>query len=252
MALGLGLGLQNENKVSSGADFSLTDVAGLKLWAKNSTSVSTGTTLTWADQSGNGNDLTQAVANSKPAYNASSGSFDFSGSNNAVPIYMDMDDQLSLQAFSAFYVLEMTIDASNEFFGISQLISNPNNKIVQMFGSTSATFSYLIGGSASSQKVNALQNVNNKPTNGTKFIFGVSKSAVVNGTTVFTNNGNTMNSSTTYSSPVPVQLDCLGYRVNGGRSFDGKIYEVAFYNQFISGDNYTNIINNLKSRNGIS
>ena len=46
MALGLGLGLQNENKVSE-AGFSLTDVAGLQLWAKNKTDVTTGATLTW-------------------------------------------------------------------------------------------------------------------------------------------------------------------------------------------------------------
>jgi hypothetical protein len=97
-----------------------------------------------------------------------------------------------------------------------------------------------------------LQNTSNAPTNGTKFIFGVSKSSIASGTTVFTNNGDTMNSSTTYSSPAPVQINSLGYKVNGGRSFDGKMYEVAFYNQYISGDDYTNIINDLKSRNGIS
>ena len=251
MALGLGLGLQNENKVSE-AGFSLTDVAGLQLWAKNKTDVTTGATLTWADQSGNGNDLTQTVANSKPTYAAADGSFDFTGSNNAVPIYMGMDATLSLQAFSAFYVVEMTIDAVNEFYGLSQLVIDANNRYIQMFGNTTATYSYLIGGSASNTKVNALQNTSNAPTNGTKFIFGVSKSSIASGTTVFTNNGDTMNSSTTYSSPAPVQINSLGYKVNGGRSFDGKIYEVAFYNQYISGDDYTNIINDLKSRNGIS
>jgi hypothetical protein len=251
MALGLGLGLQNENKVSE-AGFSLTDVAGLQLWAKNKTDVTTGATLTWADQSGNGNDLTQTVANSKPTYAAADGSFDFTGSNNSVPLYMDMDATLSLQAFSAFYVVEMTIDAVNEFYGLSQLVTDANNRYIQMFGNTTATYSYLIGGSASNTKVNALQNTSNAPTNGTKFIFGVSKSSIASGTTVFTNNGDTMNSSTTYSSPAPVQINSLGYKVNGGRSFDGKIYEVAFYNQYISGDDYTNIINDLKSRNGIS
>ena len=251
MALGLGLGLQNENKVSE-AGFSLTDVAGLQLWAKNKTDVTTGATLTWADQSGNGNDLTQTVANSKPTYAAADGSFDFTGSNNAVPIYMGMDATLSLQAFSAFYVVEMTIDAVNEFYGLSQLVIDANNRYIQMFGNTTATYSYLIGGSASNTKVNALQNTSNAPTNGTKFIFGVSKSSIASGTTVFTNNGDTMNSSTTYSSPAPVQINSLGYKVNGGRSFDGKMYEVAFYNQYISGDDYTNIINDLKSRNGIS
>ena len=83
MALGLGLGLQNENKVSSEA-FSLTDIAGLQLWAKNKTGVTTGATLTWADQSGNGNDFTQAIVNAQPAYNAGDGGFDFTGSNNGL------------------------------------------------------------------------------------------------------------------------------------------------------------------------
>ena len=252
MALGLGLGIQRDNKVSSEDAFSLTDVAGLQLWAKNKTDVTTGATLTWADQSGNGNDLTQTVANSQPTYGSSDGSFDFTGSNNSVPLYMDMDATLSLQAFSAFYVVEMTIDAVNEFYGLSQLVTDANNRYIQMFGSTTATYSYLVGGSASNTKVNALQNTSNAPTNGTKFIFGVSKSSIASGTTVFTNDGDTMNSSTTYTSPAPAQINSLGYKVNGGRSFDGKIYEVAFYNQYISGDDYTNIINDLKSRNGIS
>ena len=250
MVLGLGLGLQNENKVSE-AGFSLTDVAGLQLWAKNKTDVTTGATLTWADQSGNGNDITQVVLNSQPTYAGGDGSFDFTGSNNAAPIFMDMDATLSLQAFSAFYVVEMTIDAVNEFYGLSQLVTDGNNRYIQMFGNTTSTFSYLIGGSGATTKVNALQNTSNAPTNGTKFIFGVSKDAITSGTTVFTNNGDTMNSSTTYTSPAPVQINSLGYEVNGGRSFDGKIFEVAFYNQYISGDNYTNIINDLKSRNSI-
>jgi len=249
--ISLGLGLQNQNKVSEDA-FSLTDVAGLQLWAKNKTDVTTGATLTWADQSGNGNDLTQTVANSQPTYSASDGSFDFTGSNNAVPIYMDHDSQITLQAFSAFYVIEMTIDAVNEFYGLGQDKDDANNKHIQMFGSTSATFSYLIGGSSSTFRVNALQNSSNAPSNATKFIFGVSKDAVVNGLTTFTNDGNTMNTSSTYSSGIPVTIDVLGYKVNGGRSFDGKIYEVAYYNQYVSGDDYTNIINDLKSRNGIS
>ena len=249
--LGLGLGI-NKSIAASEEGFSLTDVAGLQLWVKNKTDVTTGDTLTWADQSGNGNDVTQTVSDSQPTYDSSDGSFDFTGSNNSVPLYMDMDATLSLQAFSAFYVVEMTIDAVNEFYGLSQLVTDANNRHIQMFGNTTATFSYLIGGSGSTTKVNALQNTSNAPTNGTKFIFGVSKSSIASGTTVFTNDGDTMNSSTTYTSPAPVQINSLGYKVNGGRSFDGKMYEVAFYNQYISGDDYTNIINDLKSRNGIS
>lgn len=252
MALGLGLGIQHPTNTATESAFSLTDVAGLQLWAKNKTDVTTGATLTWADQSGNGNDLTQTVANSQPTYAAADGSFDFTGSNNAVPIYMDHGAQITLQAFSAFYVIEMTIDAVNEFYGLGQDKDDANNKHIQMFGNTTATFSYLIGGSSPTFRVNALQNTSNPPSNATKFIFGVSKSSVINGTTAFTNNGDIMNTSTTYSSGIPVTIDVLGYKVNGGRSFDGKIYEVAYYNQYVSGDDYTNIINDLKSRNGIS
>ena len=248
MALGLGLGLQNENKVSSEA-FSLTNIAGLQLWAKNKTGVTTGATLTWADQSGNGNDFTQAIANAQPAYNASDGGFDFSGSNNAAPIYMDMPNPgLSFGAFTAFYVLELNVSGTNEFYGLNQLDSDANNNIIQLFGNDTAMFGYVYGGPGAADRVNALPLTNNRPT-AAKFVLTVRKDS---GSRIsFQNNQSIMAASTTFSSAATVDFNRIGYRLTGGRSVEGICYETAYYDTSLSDEDTTSVINDLMTRNSI-
>ena len=250
MALGLGLGIQYDNKVSSEAAFSLTDIAGLQLWAKNKTGVTTGDTLTWADQSGNGNDITQSTLNAQPIYDPADGSFDFSGSNNASPIYMDFKTGLSLGAFTAFYVLQFSVSATNEFYGINQLDSDANNNIVQLFGNNSAMFGYVYGGAGASDRVNALPLTNNRPTS-TKFVLTIRKDLSVGATISFKNNQSTMASSTTFSSSATVDIDRIGYRLTGGRSLEGRCFETAYYNASLSAQDVTNVVNDLMTRNSI-
>ena len=250
MALGLGLGLQNENKVSSEA-FSLTDIAGLQLWAKNKTGVTTGATLTWADQSGNGNDFTQAIANAQPTYNASDGGFDFSGSNNAAPIYMDMPNPgLSFGAFTAFYVLELNVSGANEFYGLNQLDSDANNNIIQLFGNDTAMFGYVYGGPGPADRVNALPLTSNRPK-AAKFVFTVIKDSASGARISFMNNQSTMASSTTFSSAATVDFNRIGYRLTGGRSVEGICYETAYYDTGLSDEDTTSVINDLMTRNSI-
>tara|TARA_R110000824_G_scaffold287480_1_gene475550 strand:+ start:3597 stop:4343 length:747 start_codon:yes stop_codon:yes gene_type:complete len=248
MALGLGLGIQCDNKVSSEA-FSLTNIAGLQLWAKNKTGVTTGATLTWADQSGNGNDFTQAIANAQPAYNASDGGFDFSGSNNAAPIYMDMPNPgLSFGAFAAFYVLELNVSGTNEFYGLNQLDSDANNNIIQLFGNDTAMFGYVYGGPGAADRVNALPLTNNRPT-AAKFVLTVRKDS---GSRIsFQNNQSIMAASTTFSSAATVDFNRIGYRLTGGRSVEGICYETAYYDTSLSDEDTTSVINDLMTRNSI-
>ena len=248
MALGLGLGIQCDNKVSSEA-FSLTNIAGLQLWAKNKTGVTTGATLTWADQSGNGNDFTQAIANAQPAYNASDGGFDFSGSNNAAPIYMDMPNPgLSFGAFTAFYVLELSVTGVNEFYGLNQLDSDATNNIIQLFGNDTAMFGYVYGGPGAADRVNALPLTNNRPT-AAKFVLTVRKDS---GSRIsFQNNQSIMAASTTFSSAATVDFNRIGYRLTGGRSVEGICYETAYYDTSLSDEDTTSVINDLMTRNSI-
>ena len=249
MALGLGLGIQNENKVSEA--FSLTDIAGLQLWAKNKTGVTTGATLTWADQSGNGNDFTQTIANAQPTYNAGDGGFDFSGSNNAAPIYMDMPNPgLSFGAFTAFYVLQLSVTGVNEFYGLNQLDSDAANNIIQLFGNDTAMFGYVYGGPGAADRVNALPLTNNRPT-AAKFVLTIRKDLASGATISFKNNQSTMASSTTFSSAATVDFNRIGYRLTGGRSVEGICYETAYYNTALSNEDTTSVINDLMTRNSI-
>lgn len=252
MALGLGLGLQSENKASSEAAFSLTDIAGLQLWAKNKTGVTTGATLTWADQSGNGNDLTQSVANAQPAYDVSTGSLDFTGSNNVAPIYMVQDSALSLGAFTAFYVIDLVIPPPpvNIFFGLATLDADPVNNYIQFFGNSSAMYGYVKGGASAGDQVNALP-LSNQPTNATKFVFTLRKDAASSATVSFKNNYNTMGSSTNFSSTATVDLDFLGFKQSGGRSLPGRCYEVAYYDESLSDSDVDAVIGDLITRNSI-
>jgi len=252
--ISLGLGIQNQNKVSSDDAFSLTDIAGLQLWAKNKTGVTTGDTLTWADQSGNGNDLTQTALNVHPAYDASTGAFDFTGSVNGAAIYMVQDSAVSLGAFTVFYVLDLNIPtapAANIFFGLATLDAGPTANYIQFFGNSSAMYGYVRGGTnIATDQVNALP-LSNYPTNGTKFVFTLKKDAASNATVSFKNNNSTMGSSTAFSSTATVDLDYLGYKESGGRSLPGRCYEVAYYNQSLSDSDVDAVINDLMTRNSI-
>ena len=80
MALGLGLGLQNENKVSEA--FSLTDLSGLKLWLKYDTGIilNGSSVSSCVDQSGEGYTAEQSDSDKQPNY--SSGNIRFDGTDD--------------------------------------------------------------------------------------------------------------------------------------------------------------------------
>ena len=75
--------------------FSPTDINGLQLWlradagtfndaAKTQPCADGDAVATWADQSGNGYDFTQATANSRPKYNATDANVECELNNTAV------------------------------------------------------------------------------------------------------------------------------------------------------------------------
>ena len=225
----------------------------MQLWAKNKTGVTTGDTLTWADQSGNGNDLTQSALNAQPAYDVSTGSLDFTGSESVAPIYMVQDSALSLGAFTAFYVLDLVIPPAPAvvYFGLATLEAEPLNNYIQFYGNSSEMYGYVRGGAnAVTDQVNALP-LSNYPTNATKFVFTLRKDAASNATVYFKNNYNTMGSSTAFSSTATVDLDFLGFKESGDRSLPGRCYEVAYYNQSLSDSDVDAVIGDLITRNSI-
>ena len=246
--LGFGLNLGLKQTVSG--EFSLENYSGLQYWYKNKTGVSgtaDGETLIWADQSGNNNNAVQATHSEKPTYSASDGSFDFVGSTNLTPIYFDLTSSLSLGAFTAFFVLDMIIEGVNEFYGLLQ--NSSYSDYIQIFGNETQLFYYVDNGVAD---IGAEAGVSNAPTNGTKFVFSVRKSSVSNSTIEFRNNDNLIVSTTDLTDGNTVDLETIGYSGSGGRSHDGKFYELAMYNTSLTDSQVTKVVNDLKSRNGIS
>ena len=248
----LGLGNSIVTSVAT-SDFQLTDISGLQLWLKNKEGVTDNGTLTWADSSGNANNATQSTVNSKPTYSSGDGSFNFAGSTGSNPLHLKLGSNISLGAFTAFFAIDMVFPSpgSSEFYILTDVESG-TNKLIQMFKNDSGIFGYVLGGTAGSPSGTGARQFTSPPTDGTKFVLVVTKSAASSATIKFFKNSTEMVSTTLFSSSNAVEIEMIGSKQNGGRSHAGKIYEIAVYNSLLSDDDRASVLSNIVERNSIS
>ena len=248
------LGLGN-SIVTSGApsEFQLTDISGLQLWLKNKEGVTDDGTLTWADSSGNSNNATQSTINSKPDYDSEDGSFDFAGSTGSNPIHLELADDISLGAFTAFFAIDMIFPTpgSSEFYILTD-VNLGTNKLIQMFKNDGGVFGYVLGGTAGASSGTGARQFSSPPVADTKFVLVITKSAASGATIKFFKNSTEMVSTTLFSSSNTVDIEIIGSTQNGGRSHAGKMYEVAVYNSLLSDDDRASVLSNIVGRNSIS
>jgi len=253
--IALGLGVHNIPMRSAGdAGFDISTIPGLQVWAKNQTGISTSNPFTWADSSGNSNDLTQNVAVVSNlvtnAYDSSDGSINMAGASSSGPIYLDFPS-MSLNTLTAFFVVKMNLTGSFDYYGLAQNKNNSSNSYIQMFASSTQAFCYLYGLNSPNNRTGATS-ATNIPVDQQYYVHVVHKDLPTNATVTFYNNTDVMATSTGFSSNIPTTLNTIGYGATGDRGLNGSIREFALYDTALTFSEIEQVVNDMKSRNGIS
>ncbi len=252
--IGLGLGVHNIPMKSAGsAGFDISTIPGLQIWAKNQEGVSFGTnSITWTDSSGNGNNLTQTVGTvvNGMSYDSSTGAFDMAGATSSLPRYFDFPNQ-ELSTLTAFFVVKMNLTSGFDYYGLAQDRNDSANSYMQMFASSSQAFCYLYGQNAVGNRTGATT-ATNIPVDQQYYVHVIHKDAASGATVTFYNNTDVMATTSAFSNNFGVSLNTLGYGAVGDRGLNGEIREFALYDTALTFEEVEQVVNDLKSRNGIS
>jgi len=236
MALGLGLGLQNENKVLEA--FSLTDLSGLKLWLKYDTGITlnVSSVSSWADQSGESNNAVQADSDRQPNYG--SGDIIFDGTDDR----FELTSQISLSSFSTFMVINPDAIASMGVFGSAA------NQCVRVHQGDDEDRVTVKGVAGDSDQLNLTQDL---PLG--NFLLSITRdgSGSTDNVRVFINTTDVTDTARDSMIPAPLTVNTVGSCTGAFLPFDGTINELAIYNTLLTGDEISDVQNNIMSRNGL-
>lgn len=224
----LGLG----NSITSGyTSFTLTDVYSLALWLKNNTGIqeSTGTVVSWADSSGNGNNAAQGDISLRAV--KYDGGLDFEETESD---HYDLASAITVgedEGFCFAIVLNQETDTNNTIF------SKETNDVIQISNSEIKIITNA-GGNATTSAV-----FDNNPfaASSGKMLVLVNRTAGESNVFTFFKNGTQITPNTTGSAleatgenPYGFDLNVIGTRPNVGSYFDGVIYELAFWNKSLT------------------
>jgi hypothetical protein len=230
--LSLGLGVQIVRKIGGGASFSPSSLSGLSLWLKADAGVTlSGSNVTsWADQSGNGKNMT-SVVNPIFVNNAKNGNpaLSFTGSEymNGLGVFTGS----SSRTFFVVYYTDNEAEISNSICGQSNLDTAATGKafLIQARNDFLNSSPYLAGYAADLPGPAYANNVWNIAT------------ADYNGTTAnLYTNGTLYNSGElaldTYNTGNCFIIGCIYDEGVAGYAefFGGKLTEVIAYNRVIS------------------
>ena len=237
----LGLGITISKAIKPLDAFSIDSISGLELWLKFDTGITTVSDKVsqWNDQSGNDRHAKQAVPSRRPAY--SSGDIDFDGTDDR----FDFDAEFSVNEFTIAVVIDpQQASPTNE----SILGKGANDFLrVHQGGQSDRVF----------MKANAVsmdQDVltENLPTD--KFLLVVTRDTGSTANAEVRVNGAVKTDETADDFDSTQALDIKTIATSGGglNPFDGLINEVVIYDSALSGDDLTNVENDIMTRNSIS
>ena len=246
----LGLG----NSITSGAaldEFSLDQISGLQAWYKFQTNITlNGSNVSaWGDSSGNGNDLTQSTASDQPAYNGGNVHFDETNDN------MVMDTMLTLTASSGFTILavistDATSTANQSLFSGADSVGDSGDNGANFFRYDGTLWRIRPENGSNGQVT-----ITHSLTNDEKFLLTVIGSDD-SGTLNFAvrDNGSAIGNATAAdigTGADTFKLNIIADHNQTNQLWDGKISEFAVYNSNLTGDDLTNVEDNMKTRHGL-
>jgi len=241
----LGLG----NSITGGAAlesaFDITTVSNLEIWLKNggTQTLNSGNIAQWNDESGNDNHAVQTTAGFQPQ--ADGGGALLDGSDDR----FDMTSGLTLEAFHLFIVLDLDTLTNQTLIGKSDDSGNfiritdaDGYRHKSRNGGETVIFEYTSGKTLSAD---------------TKFMYEVTREyRQESEIEVFRNNGEHLNetpSSGSNASEVTngFAVDQLFTQRNNSTNINGHVYEFVLFSTQLSGDDLTNVRNDILTRNGL-
>lgn len=235
----LSIHYSTRHKVSG---FDIASISGLQLWLKHDTGITlSGSDITrWDDQSDNDNHANQTVSTRRPTLD---------GSKNIV--FDGTDDRFDLT--NEFSVDEFTIATV-----VNPLQSTPNNESILGKGVNdflrvhqgSQKDRVFMKANAVSMDQSALQS--NLPT-GT-FLLVVTRATGSTDNAKVRVDGVDISELARDNFDSTARLDIVAIATSGGglNPFDGYINEVVVFDSALTGDDLTNVEDDIMSRNGIS
>ena len=241
----LGLG----NSITGGAAledaFDITTIDDLAVWLKNggTQTLNSGNIAQWNDESGNNNHAVQTTASFQPQ--ADGGGALLDGSDDR----FDLTTGLSLSRFHLFAVLDLDgfgtsgasiIGKSDDSGNFIRMTDDNSYRHKARNGSEVVIFDYTSGKTLSDN---------------TKFMYEVVRSADET-IEVFRNNGEHLNEtpasgSNASSLLATFAIDQLFTQRNNSTNIDGHVFEFVLFSKEVTGDNLTNVRNDILKRNGL-
>ena len=209
--------------------FAPTDISGLVGWwdAGQGVTISTGVSA-WADQSGNGRNLSQATGSAQPSYSASDASF----SNRPSISFDGSDDILSKTGLS--------LSVPMHYFLVFVQDTWTDNDIILNFGSSNFEWTQHAG---SSPQVAIRQGESwtctVSPTLSTTYLAQV----YLNGTSGYVglNDGSSVNTGVQSYSETISEFSIGGSSAKGNQKSDIRVAELAVYSAEITGADLTSL-----------
>ena len=236
--IGLGLGLQS---YSAGGEFSLNDIANLKLWLKYDTGITLdGSSLVeeWEDQSSQGNDATQTDSSKRPIYDTGNVKFKWNGT----PTWLE-NPSISFNAFSMFFVIDPDVIAS------AGVVGSASNQCIRVHQGGDADRVFIRGIAGDSNQNDLTQDL---PTN--KFLLSVvsDSSSSTDNVRVFINTTDVTDTGNDSMIPAPLAINNIGTTTENFVPFDGIFNECAMYSDKLTNDQILQVQRDIISRNSIS
>ena len=237
----LGLG----NSITSGyIPFTLTSVSSLALWFQNGVGVSAGQ---WNDSSGNNNHAIQGTAGRQA--DVSDGGLDFEEGQQD---HYDFTN-ITIANEGGFCLAWVQ---QSETSTINTLLSDTNNEMIQIQNSSKLRLVTNGSGSAVTTQIH----VNGTPFGNAKAVFLLNRTAGGSGAFSVFKNGTELTiqpdsgDSTLADDGANTHgfsVDTLGARNGSDHIFDGKIFELAFWNRSLTSGEIADVNSYLKNFHGL-
>ena len=241
--LGLGNSITGGAALESG--FDITTVSNLEVWLKNggTQTLNSGNISQWNDESGNDNHAVQTTASQQPQ--ADGGGALLDGSDDR----FDMTSGLTLEGFHLFAVVDLDTLTNQTFIGKSddsgnfiRIVDSNSYRHKARNGGEVVLFDYTSGKTVSAD---------------TKFMWEVSRANVQGSEIeVFKNNGEHLNEtpadgSNSSTASNGFAIDQLFTQRANNSTINGHVFEFVLFSSALSGDDLTNVRNDILTRNGL-
>ena len=246
--LGLGTSITHPDYIASGSYMQANGASiGLQLWLPNASGefsdvlTLNGSDISqWGDRSGNNNHARQTTASFQPA--AADGGADFTSDNAD---RLDLSSNLALTQFHIFMVLELDSLSNETIFGNAgdsgefiRIVDANSYRHKASAGTETVIFDYTSGKTIST---------------GTKFLYEIFRDT--DSIEVFVDGdhftASPASGSNTSNPSKPLTINQIATQRNNAANADGHIYEVAIFNEVLTGDTLTNVRNEINTRNGL-